>query len=91
MPFGSGWERVITGNAGKIPLGKSAVANRYVLHCEILVGGEVLKAEFVRMPIKYCDMISGMDWLTSWYPRCYMRNRGMGAEEVFGATLRFIA
>jgi hypothetical protein len=64
MPFRSGWKRVIVGNTGKTPWEQLIVANRYVLDNDTLVAGEVLKTELARMPIKDCDLISRMNWLT---------------------------
>jgi hypothetical protein len=68
------------------------VDNGYVKDCEVLVGGEVLKVELVRIAIEGYDLIFGIGLVVNaWYPRCCIGNPRVCTEEVSAATLRFIA
>jgi hypothetical protein len=48
----------------RTPVGKSAVANKFVPDCEIKVGRQMLKANLIMMPIEDYDLILRMDWLS---------------------------
>jgi hypothetical protein len=58
-----------------IPLGRTAVASRYVPDCNILVGREVLEEDQIIMAIKDYDLILGMDWLSKYEARVDYRKK----------------
>jgi hypothetical protein len=58
---------------------KSAMANRYMQNCEVLVGGEVLKVELVRRANGHYDLICGIGLVVKVsYPKMLYRKPKVG-------------
>jgi hypothetical protein len=58
-----------------MPLGKIAVAGKYVPDREIQIGREALKANLIVMPIEDYGPILGMDWLSKYGARVDCKNK----------------
>jgi hypothetical protein len=61
----------------KTPLGRTVVACRIALDCEIQVGRETLPGDLIIMVIEDYDVIFGMDWLSKYGTQMDCKNKSI--------------